>query len=111
MNGMNLNIIPEFISSYDARKYGFPELMQIRTHNKKGEPYPEKEISKKKPVLFGAYPWKVEKKEVIWEKVADLEPQIDWARTRNKTLKTECFDMTDAYTCCLAVMQRDEIWK
>ena len=25
-----LNIIPEFISSYDARKYGFPELMDFR---------------------------------------------------------------------------------
>ena len=25
-----LNIVPEFISSYDARKYGFPELMGVR---------------------------------------------------------------------------------
>jgi hypothetical protein len=106
-----LNIIPEFISSYDARKYGFPELMAIRTHNKKGEPYTEKEISKKKPVLFGGYDFKVDKKMIVWEKVADLEPQIDWQYTRNKTLKAENFDMTDAYTCVRAVMQRDGDWK
>jgi len=30
-----LNIVPEFISSYDSRKYGFPELMEIRKKNKK----------------------------------------------------------------------------
>ena len=47
-----LNIIPEFISSYDARKFAFPELMQIRKTNKKGENYTEKEIGGKQPVLL-----------------------------------------------------------
>ena len=46
-----LGIVPEFISSYDSRKYAFPDLMEVRTHNRKGEPYTEKEISKKKPTL------------------------------------------------------------
>jgi len=105
-----LNVIPDFISSYDARAYSFPELMQIRTHNKKGEPYTEKEISKKKPVLFGNHDWKVDKKMVIWEKVADLEPQIVWEYTKNNTLKKENFDMTDSYACVRAVMCRDGIW-
>ena len=31
-----LDIVPEFISSYDSRKLAFPELMQIRRINKKG---------------------------------------------------------------------------
>ena len=106
-----LNIVPEFISSYDARKYAFPELMAIRTHNKKGKPYSEKELKKKKPVLFGSYPYDVDKKMIIWEKVSDLEPQIVWERTRNQTLKKECFDMTDAYACVLAVQKRDGIWE
>lgn len=105
-----LDIVPEFVSSYDARKYAFPELMEVRKFNKKGEPYTDKEIEKKKPVLFGGYDWKVDKKSVVWEKVADLEPQIDWQYTRNKTLKAENFDMTDAYTCVRAVMKRDELW-
>jgi len=110
-----LNIVPEFISSYDARKYGFPELMDFRTHNKKGERYPQKKLDKDiledKKVLFGAYPWDVDKKLIVWEKVADLEPQITWLYTRNMTLKKLNFDMTDAYLCVIAAMKKDNIWK
>jgi RNase H-fold protein (predicted Holliday junction resolvase) len=106
-----LNVIPEFVSSYDARKYAFPELMSIRTHNKKGEPYKERELKTKKPVLFGAYPWDVDKKMVIWEKVSEMEPQIVWERTKNQTLKKENFDMTDAYVTVLAVQKRDGVWE
>ena len=105
-----LGIVPEFISSYDSRKYAFPELMQVRKFNKKGEPYSEKEISKKNPVLFGGYDWNIDKKLIVWEKVADLEPQITWLYTKNKTLKAENYDMTDAYTCIRAIMKRDGIW-
>jgi RNase H-fold protein (predicted Holliday junction resolvase) len=106
-----LNVIPDFISSYDARMYAFPELVQKRTLNKKGEPYKEKDIEKSKPVLFGGYPWDVDKKQVIWEKVSDLEPQIVWEYTKNGTLKKENFDMTDSYTATRAVMCRDGFWK
>jgi len=105
-----LGVIPEFISSYDSRKYAFPELMQIRTHNKKGEPYTEKEISKKNPVLFGAYSWDIDKKEIVWGKVADIEPQITWLYTKNKTLKKENFDMTDSYICVIGHMNMGGRW-
>ena len=105
-----LNVIPEFISSNDARRYSFPELVQKRTHNKKGEPYKQKDIDKASPVLFGEYPWEVDKKMVIWEKVANLEPQIVWEYDRNQNLKKENFDMTDSYACVRAVMCRDGIW-
>ena len=37
-------IVPKYISSYDARKYAFPELMAIRKFNKKGEQYDAKKI-------------------------------------------------------------------
>lgn len=113
-----LGVIPEFISSYDARKYAFPELMEIRTHNKKGEPYSESQLKRKKPVLFGGYPYGVDKKQVIFDKVDELEPQIDWLYRSFKTkpnavkrFKKENYDMADAYTCVRAVMKRDEIWK
>jgi len=105
-----LNVIPDFISSYDARAYAFPELMQVRTHNKKGEPYNEKQIVKSKPVLFGGHPWDVDKKMVIWDKVASLEPHIVWEYTRNNTLKKENFDMTDAYACARAIMCKEGHW-
>jgi hypothetical protein len=109
-----LGIAPEYISSYDARKYAFPELMAIRTHNKKGEPYPQKKIDKDiaddRKVLFGAYPWDVDKKEIVWEKISDLEPQITWLYTKNKTLKKENYDMTDAYAACIGYMNMIGKW-
>jgi len=105
-----LGLVPDYISSYDSRAFAYPELMQIRTKNKKGEPYKEAELKRKKPVLFGGYAWDVDKKMVAWEKVADLEPQITWLYTNKGTLKKENFDMTDAYTCVRAAMKRDGLW-
>jgi RNase H-fold protein (predicted Holliday junction resolvase) len=106
-----LGVVPEFITSYDSRAYAYPELMAIRTHDKKGEPYKEKDLKNKKPVLFGGYDWEVDKKQVIWDKVADREPQIVWEYDKNMKLKKENFDMTDAYTCVLGHMRKEGIWK
>lgn len=106
-----LNVIPDFISSYDARAYAFPELMGVRKFNKKGEPYSEKEISTKKPVLFGGHPWEVDKKMVIWEKVAELEPKIAWEYDKNGKLKKENFDMTDAATAAIGYMKKISQWE
>jgi hypothetical protein len=105
-----LNIVPEFISSYDARKFAFPELMEIRRFNKKGEPYSEKEIEKKQPVLFGGHPYDVDKKSVIWEKVNDREPQIVWKYDKHQRLSKENFDMTDAYACVLGQLRKEGKW-
>jgi len=92
-----LGIIPEFISTYNARKYAWPELVQ--------------ENAKGKYVLFGGLPKDIDKKMLIWEKVAKKEPQITWGYTRNNTLRKENFDQTDAYTCALGYMKSKEIWK
>ena len=105
-----LNVIPDFISSYDARAYAFPELMSIRTHDKKGQPYTEKQLKGKSPVLFGGYPWEVDKKMVIWEKVAELQPQIVWEYDKNGKLKKENFDMTDAYAAVIGYMKKNGLW-
>jgi Holliday junction resolvasome RuvABC endonuclease subunit len=105
-----LGVIPEYISSYDSRAYAFPELMQVRALNKKGEQYSQKELSKAKPVLFGAYDFDVDKKMVVWEKVSELEPQIVWLVDKKQKLKKENFDMADSYTCCLAYMNKVGLW-
>jgi hypothetical protein len=97
-----IGVVPDFISSYDARKYAFPELMSVRKAKKDGTPLSEKQISKNEPVLFGGYPFDVDKKMVIFDKVCDLEPQIKWILDKNNVLKKENFDMSDAYTCGLA---------
>lgn len=105
-----IGVVPEFISSYDARKYAFPELMAVRRAKKDGTPLPEKQIAKNMPVLFGAYPFDVDKKSVVWDLVCELEPQIMWLFDKNNKLKKENFDMTDAYTCGRAYMQKIEKW-
>jgi hypothetical protein len=92
-----LGIVPEFISTYNSRKYAWPDLVQ---ENDKG-----------KYVLFGGLPKDIDKKMLIWEKVAKREPQITWHYTKNNTLKKENFDQTDAYTCALGYMRSKEIWK
>jgi len=91
-----LGIIPNYISTYNSRKYAWPELVQ---ENDKG-----------KRVLFGGLPKTIDKKELIWNKVSDAEPQITWLYTRNNTLKKECFDQADAYTCVLGYMKKENIW-
>lgn len=91
-----LGIIPKFVSTYNARKYAFPQLVRENGRGKK--------------VLFGQYPKGCDKKKIIWEEVRKLEPDIEWAYTRNQTLKKESFDMTDAYACVLGHMKQEGIW-
>ena len=55
-----LGIIPDNISSYDARKYSFPEFMTIRKYGKNGEKYDSDKImasiEKNQFVLFRSIP-------------------------------------------------------
>ena len=106
-----LGVIPEFISSYDSRANAFPELMKIRTHDKRGEPYKESELKSKRPVLFGGQPWDIDKKQIIWDKVAEREPHIVWLYDKNLKLKKENFDQTDAYAAVLGYMRKQGYWK
>lgn len=105
-----IGVIPEFISSYDARKYAFPQLMGARTIKKDGTPRTEKEILKSEPVLFGAHPYDIDKKMIIWELVSDLEPQINWFYDKKNVLKKENFDMTDSYCAVLGYMRKHGLW-
>lgn len=91
-----LGIVPNFISTYNSRKFAWPDFVQ---QNDKG-----------KHVLFGGLPKDIDKKDLIWKKVSDKEPQITWLYTKNNTLKKECFDMADSYTCVLGYMKQEKIW-
>jgi RNase H-fold protein (predicted Holliday junction resolvase) len=91
-----LNIMPEFISTYNARKFAYPELTQ---KNKNG-----------KEVLFGGLDKTVDKKKLIWELVSQKEPQINWHYDKKENLKKENFDQTDAYTAVLGYMKMKNIW-
>lgn len=91
-----LNIMPEFISTYNARKFAYPELTQ---KNKNG-----------KEVLFGGLEKTIDKKKLIWELVSEKEPQIKWHYDKKENLKKENFDQTDAYTAVLGYMKMKNIW-
>lgn len=80
-------VVPTFISTYNARKYAFPDLVR---DNGKG-----------KYVLFGGYPKDIDKKHVIWEHVNAVCPEINWIRDKNGKLKKECYDISDSVTCVI----------
>lgn len=106
-----IGVVPEFISSYEARKYGYPDLMGKRKVKKDGTPLPEKQIAKNEPVLFGDYPFDVDKKMVVWEKVADECPSIVWFYDKKNKLVKESFDCSDAYVAGVAYMNKINKWK
>ncbi len=106
-------ITPNYISSYDARAYGFPELMAIRKFNKKGELLSEKirqkYIKDDKKVLFGEYPFDIDKKYVIWNKVSEKFPEIEWVYNKKGEMKKESFDASDAVCCVLGYINKTKL--
>lgn len=83
-----LGIVPKKITVHDSRKIFCPEFIKT-TKKRNGEI---------KQTLSFPKGWKnKEKKEYIRQKVAKLEPQINWFYTRNNTIKDTSYDMSDAY--------------
>lgn len=77
-----LGIVPTFISTYNARKFAFPSLVGP---NDKG-----------RHVLFGGYPKDIDKKQVVWDHVNSVCPEVKWLYGKTGGLKKENFDMADA---------------
>ena len=55
-----LGIVPNYISTYNSRKFAWPKLMSKNDKNRE--------------TLFGGYPKDVDKKQVIWDFVSKQEP-------------------------------------
>ena len=110
-----LGIVPQYISSYDAREYSFPELMSIRKYGKNEKQYEfskiYKEIKDCKLVLFGGYPWTIDKKTVIQGKVSEIFPDIEWLYNKKGELKKENFDACDAYVAVLGFLNKQRFGK
>ena len=88
-----LGVVPNFISTYNARKFAFPDLVG---KNIKG-----------RNVLFGGYPKDIDKKHVVWEHVNDLFPEVEWGiSTRTGNLKKENYDMSDAATAVIGYINK-----
>jgi hypothetical protein len=101
-----LNIVPQFISSYDARSYSFPDLIALRKFNKKGDEIELKQVKKNikdnHVVLFGQYPYDVDKKVVMMNKINEIYPDIKWILNKNGEIKKENYDACDALVCAIA---------
>ena len=81
------NVVPTFISTYNARKFAFPDLVQP---NDKG-----------RHVLFGGLPKDIDKKKIIWDHVNAVCPEVNWIYDKNEKLKKENFDISDSITCII----------
>lgn len=107
-----LGVVPEYISSHDARMYAFPDLMSIRRYNKKGEKYNlskiRTSIKKNDLTLFGNFPFDIDKKQVVWNKTMEIYPNIEWIYDKNGELKKENFDANDALVTCLGVINKEK---
>lgn len=92
-----LGILPTFISTYNARKFAFPDLVGP---NEKG-----------KNVLFGGYPRDIDKKHIIWEHVNAVCPEVKWLYGKTGSLKKECYDMSDAATAVIGYVNMNKAKK
>ena len=105
-----LGIIPDYISSYDARMCSFPELMSIRKFNKKGNVYPlshiKKDIKDNHLVLFGSYPFDCDKKTIMMNMVNEKYPDIKWIYNSKGNIKKENYDACDSLVCALAYINK-----
>ena len=92
-----LKIVHSFISTYNSRKFAFPSLVGP---NDKG-----------RNVLFGGYPKDIDKKQVIWDHVNSLCPEVNWLYGKTGTLKKENFDMADAACCVIGYINMSKLEK
>lgn len=105
----------ETITSYDARKYAFPELMGVRKYDRDGKPFGyekiKHDIENNKFVLFGSYDWEVEKKHIIQQKVLDIFPDMKWVCKKDGELKNENFYAVDSYVAAIGYLNKEKYGK
>ena len=88
-------VVPEFISTYDSRKYAFPDLMGLNDKNR--------------TVLFGGYPKDIDKKRVVWEHVNAVCSEVQWVYDKNGKMKKESYDISDAICCVIGYINKNKI--
>ena len=93
---------PMKISVHESRKLFCTELVNVK--NKKNRKTGE--IERIETLSFPVE-YRKEKKLYIWEKVCNLEPQIEWFYKKDgKTPKDMCFDMSDSYAVGFAGLKK-----
>lgn len=99
------DIAPHYISSFDARRFGFPTLTSVRRYDKSDNPYPidkvRKAIAKNELTPFGGYTYSTDKKYVLWELINEQYQGIEWQYNKKNELKKENFDASDSLVAIL----------
>jgi Holliday junction resolvasome RuvABC endonuclease subunit len=107
-----IGVVAEYISSYDARAFAFPQLNEITAYNKKGEKRSLKEITKslkdKKLVLFGGYPFGVAKKDIVFDLVIEKYPNINVLLDKQGEIRKINYDSSDSIACVLGKLNMDK---
>lgn len=91
---------PIKISVYDSRKLFASELVKV-----------SKVKGKIKETLSFPLEYRKDKKRYIWEKVAKLEPHINWFYDKKGKLKDTSFDLSDSYAVGYAFFVKQGILK
>lgn len=103
-------VVPKYISSFDARKFAFPDLMAVRKYDKEGNLKPLSnilsDIKKNKVSLFGDYPMDCAKKEILHLKVSSIFKDIKWVYNKKNELKVENYDACDSLVCILGYINQ-----
>lgn len=98
-------IMPHYISSFDARKYGFPSLTSVRRYDKSDKPYSiekiRKAIKKNELTPFGGYTYSTDKKYVLWQLINEQYEGIEWQYNKKGELKKENFDASDSLVAAM----------
>lgn len=105
-----LGLVPNYLTSYEARMLSFPELLSIRKFNKKGDIYDEKHVEKaikeNHLILFGGFPFDCDKKSIMMNCVCEKYPSIEWLYNAKGEVKKENFDACDSLVCSLAYLNK-----
>lgn len=98
-------IAPHYISSFDARRFGFPTLTAVRRYDKSDNSYPiekiRKSIKKNELTPFGGYTYSTDKKYILWTLINEEYPGIEWQYNKKGELKKENFDASDSLVAIL----------
>ena len=130
-----LGVKPDYISSYDARRYAYPTLMEVQKFKKDGTEIPKNILLKKDKVLFGGYLdkiteevfnsidnekkkyynkeknlYKLDKKLILFDLVNNEFNGIKWDYNKKGILTKENFDQADSIVAVLGYMKMNNLW-
>lgn len=107
-----LGVIPEFITSNEARKFAFPGLMAIRKFNKHGDTYSLEHIidsiKKNELIFFGGFHYDISKKYVLFNELVNLFPHLEWVYDKEGNLTNENFDASDSLIAILGFLNKEQ---